>query len=84
MAFTDFDSKTEAGFTTTIDPQTARRQLKVSLGLVGLMVVASLGTALKTNVSQLRGSADHMQQTVQLPEHARIMQASEPLNQTGG
>jgi hypothetical protein len=67
------------GLVRAIDPQTARRQLHMSLGVLGILAVASAGAALGLRP----GPAAHspVSLTVQAPQMVHVQHASHGVGQ---
>lgn len=61
------------GLVRAIDPQTARRQLHMSLGLLGVLAVASAGAALGLRPGPLDQSPARL--TVQAPQMIHVHHA---------
>lgn len=87
MSFIDhFDRRPDHGFTLEIDPETARRQFRLSLGLVAVIVLATL-SAMGTLGLTPRGMDSGLtaQANVRAPQILHIRQAAQgPVGRTGG
>lgn len=65
----------DAGFTRRIDPQAARRQFNMSLGLVALIAAASMASALTVRQPVETASREPARLTVQAPQIVHTKQA---------
>ena len=61
------------GLVRAIDPQTARRQLHMSLGLLAVLAVASAGAALGLRPAPMAQAKAHF--TVQAPQMVHVQHA---------
>ena len=76
---------TDAGFTRRIDPQAARRQFNMSLGLVALIAAASMASALTVRQPVETASREPARLTVQAPQIVHTKQAVRAIEgQIGG
>jgi hypothetical protein len=88
MAIVDhFEPVEEPGFTRAIDPEAARRQFNMSLGLVVVLAIAAAAVALSLR-SEPQVLAAHLRApvklVVQMPQHVRVLQAAEHASQLPG
>ena len=81
MAIIDhFERVEEPGFTRTVDPQAARRQFNMSLGLVVVLAIAAAAIALSLRsepqflAAQVRAP---VKLVVQMPQRVQVQQAAE-------
>ena len=71
---THFQGRTSAsGLIRSIDPQTARRQLHLSLGVLGILAMASAGVAFGLRPSPVDLTATRL--TVQAPQMVHVQHA---------
>jgi hypothetical protein len=88
MAIVDhFEPVEEPGFTRTVDPEAARRQLNMSLGLVIVLAIAATAIALSYRFepqileAQVRAP---VKLVVQVPQRVQVQQAAERATQLPG
>lgn len=88
MAIVDhFAYVEEPGFTRTIDPEAARRQFNMSLGLVVVLAVAAAAIALSFRFEPQILTAHvraPIKLVVQMPQFVQVQQAAEPADQLPG
>ncbi len=81
-----FDRTLEPGFLHTIDPNAARRQLNMSLGLVIIFVVGAFGLAVTMGIAPLPSATPSLSTAsyVQAPQTVHIRNASVARDVSGG
>lgn len=82
-----FDSVADAGFYQTIQPDEARRQFNMSLGLVVILSLVALFVGLSAGFAPLPQSAPAAQQArliVRQPQRVHVMQAQARSQAPGG
>ena len=88
MAIIDhFERVEEPGFMRTVDPQAARRQFNMSLGLVFVLAIAAALIALSFPSGPQFVSAQvraPVKLVVQIPQHVKVQQAAEHARQLPG
>lgn len=88
MAILDhFERVEEPGFTRSVDPRSARRQLNISLGLIVVLAIAATAVTLSLRAEPQRFAAltrAPFKRVVQMPQPARVQQAARPARQLPG
>ena len=70
-----FKSTADAGFIREIDPEAARHQLKMSLGLIAVLTFGLLATGLTARNAPRSPSSEPAHLTVQAPQLVHVQQA---------
>ena len=88
MAFSEkFGSVADAGFYQTIEPDAARRQFNMSLGLIAVLTLVALVVGLSAGFAPLPQTAPATMQArliVQQPQRVHVMQAQAKEQLPGG
>jgi hypothetical protein len=85
MSMTDrFDQTTDDGFIRNIDPQAARHQFNMSIGLVAVLALATLSAALTLRIEPVDASTAPSRMVVQAPQVMHVQQAARDLKRQPG
>jgi hypothetical protein len=73
-----------AGYSWSIDPNSARRQFNMSIGLLAVMAVAICAVAFTSDLTPAPVSSRTARLTVQAPQLVHIQQAENPASMPSG